>query len=196
MVVVIGALALVAPRERDVLVCSPLHKPTRHVVAEVGSARRSNRVEAGLVRPAGQAALRAHDGNAHIGGIPLSEPRLTSESQAMSARDHAKARQGCTPEHQLRGENESHRNGIVGQMAPRCQSDFQVPTIHRAKESTTRGGSRFIGTFALRPFPNGYVLRTVARERGAVPISPAFAEPHAGDLGHEVKLGRPRVPER
>src|SRR5437588_4744552 len=36
--------------------------------------------------------------------------------------------------------------------------------------------------------PDGDVLRALGGERGAIPVGPAFAQPQAGELSHEVEL--------
>src|SRR5947208_16325279 len=44
--------------------------------------------------------------------------------------------------------------------------------------------------------PDRDVLATLARERLAVPVAPALAQRHPGQLRHQVELRRPHVAER
>src|SRR5687768_9217460 len=44
--------------------------------------------------------------------------------------------------------------------------------------------------------PDGDMPLAVARERGAVPVFPAFVQPHSGHLRHEIQLRWPDITER
>ena len=68
----------------------------------------------------------------------------------------------------------------------------------RAQGSHRRGRGSLIGSAArlVRLLPDRDVLAAVARERLALPAAPALAQPHPGELRHQVVLGRPRVAER
>ena len=133
----------------------------------------------------------------------MSEPRLTSESQAMLARDHAEARQGCTPEHQLGGENESHRNGIVGQMAPRCQSDFlcrqstapKSPpprAVHGSSARLRYGRSQTDMCFGLS-LVNGERFQSAQRSQNLMPAISAMRSSSAGHAYRNGESNRPAI---
>jgi hypothetical protein len=48
----------------------------------------------------------------------------------------------------------------------------------------------------LLALPYRDVFPALTREGCSVPIGPSFAQPHPGDLSHEVKLGWPCVSKR
>jgi hypothetical protein len=67
--------------------------------------------------------------------------------------------------------------------------------------SETRGRAARLRTDYLNisltgRFPDGDVRVALGGERLALPAGPTLLELHAGELGHQVELGRPDVAER
>src|SRR5579863_5702257 len=68
---------------------------------------------------------------------------------------------------------------------------------HRCRQSSTNGPSVLLRLAAVHWLsPDRDVGAAVGGEGLAVPASPAVAQPEAGELGHQIELGGPRVAER
>src|SRR5215831_2138496 len=87
------------------------------------------------------------------------------------------------------------RPGISCMAAARWPAAPAHVAIVAAGEHATAGrpsGDRLAG----RLLPDRHVLVALAGERLPPPPGPPLAQPHPRELGHQVKLGRPHIPER